>query len=270
MLCPTPTEGSVGQQFPCGRCLACRINKQRRLVARLLLELAAYPDSSFVTMTYAPEHMPVSGDGSPTVCPRDLRLFWKRLRKKVGPFRYFAAAEYGNKTGRPHYHGILNIPPEVVAELLEQTWGLGFVTTSDANRARAFYTAQYVVKKQYGRSHLRNHHEHGMPHPEFRRASNRPGIGVPALPHLVAAQTSRAGAAALAATYGVFRHIRFEGKIWPLDSLMRKKLREAIGYDKKAFNPAPPPPDDLELKHAASAIEIAEIRVKRGREAQIL
>ena len=54
----------------------------------------------FLTLTYSDEYLPKHGQ----LVKRDLQLFFKRLRKHAGPFRYVAAGEYGELKRRPHFH----------------------------------------------------------------------------------------------------------------------------------------------------------------------
>ena len=106
-----------------------------------------------------------------TVWKKDLQLFMKRLRefnrkysekkiitdydkegnpfqKKVEkyPMKYYAVSEYGGKTGRPHYHGIImNITPRAKAEILE-LWNRGNVQVDECNEATIMYTTKYMLK----------------------------------------------------------------------------------------------------------------------------
>lgn len=85
---------------PCGGCVECRAARGREWGVRAAHEASMYAESSFVTLTYDDEHVPVSLD------PGCLQRFLKRVRKRVA-FRYLAAGEYGDRFGRPHYHVLL-------------------------------------------------------------------------------------------------------------------------------------------------------------------
>lgn len=99
----------------CGKCHACRINKTSEWTYRLLGELKYWNyKAAFITLTYDDEHLPPNF----SLLPCDLTLFWKKLRKRVSPIRYYACGEYGSKElkynsggsknhGRPHYHAIV-------------------------------------------------------------------------------------------------------------------------------------------------------------------
>lgn len=56
--------------------------------------------SCFLTLTYDDVNLPPHGQ----LVKRDLQLFFKRLRKQFGPFRYVACGEYGELKRRPHFH----------------------------------------------------------------------------------------------------------------------------------------------------------------------
>ena len=98
-----------GLVVPCGKCFACRIKKRREWSLRLYHELEMWNDAQFTTLTYADDSIP-SGEGLPSLRKRDLQLFFKRLRRHLPEersIRYFACCEYGDTTGRPHYHAII-------------------------------------------------------------------------------------------------------------------------------------------------------------------
>lgn len=85
----------------------------------------------------------------------------KRLRKRVGSFRYVLCGEYGSKHLRPHFHLILfgvDFPDITFHEhrgrydlyrsqTIEKCWRFGFSTLSHFDYANARYVASYVVKK---------------------------------------------------------------------------------------------------------------------------
>lgn len=92
-------------QVPCGKCLACRIKKRSEWSMRCMHELDYWTGSSFLTLTYSDTYLPDNN----SLNKRDLQLFIKRLRKNLGGRRikYFACGEYGDTSGRPHYHAIM-------------------------------------------------------------------------------------------------------------------------------------------------------------------
>lgn len=89
--------------LPCRKCVECVQAYSNTWALRCMLESQEYSRSCFITLTFDDDHVPDK------VKPRDLQLFFKRLRKYFGvkSLRYFATGEYGLKSGRPHYHVIL-------------------------------------------------------------------------------------------------------------------------------------------------------------------
>lgn len=100
---------------PCGHCVLCREKKASEWSFRALCEnQTSSSQPLFVTLTYDNKHKPNRG-----VEKRAIQLFMKRLRRNLDKMRvlhdirYFACAEYGKNTHRPHYHLILwNFPRE--------------------------------------------------------------------------------------------------------------------------------------------------------------
>jgi len=160
-------------------------------------EASLHDSNSFLTITYSDEHLPE--DGSLSV--RAVQLFFKRLRKSLGPtrIRYFAVGEYGELTWRPHYHAIIfgyQFPDLVPwratgrgnttyrSAFLEQLWPWGHCEVGHVSSESAGYVARYCMKKVGGE---RAAAHYVRPHPltgefwrivpEFALMSRRPGIG---------------------------------------------------------------------------------------------
>lgn len=129
---------------------------------RCMHEASLYDENSFVTLTYDGNHVPEDY----SLRKRDVQLFLKRLRKKKHEgIRYFGAGEYGETSGRPHYHLCLfnvGFPDRVlyakrgeaslyISEELSRIWDQGFVTVGDVTFESAAYCARYVTKKIKGR-----------------------------------------------------------------------------------------------------------------------
>lgn len=121
MLCKNPYVDK-GQAHGCGQCLPCRINRRRVWTHRMILESMSHSSSTFVTLTYAPEHIPqghIDKKGHEykewSLNPKHVQDFMKRLRKAYAPLklRQYIVGEYGEDTydkqgnfspGRPHFH----------------------------------------------------------------------------------------------------------------------------------------------------------------------
>lgn len=182
---------------PCGKCIACRINRRREWTQRLLHESYLADSAYFVTLTYNDDYLPYDPEtGAAMVSKLDIQRFLKSLRKHYPgvKIRYFVGSEYGEQipTRRPHYHGIFyNLPADALLPLdglppgtpltkrhnsnvsminrkINEIWKKGFVTVGEINRERASYCAKYFVDKQDvppGQA------------PNFNLMSRRPGIG---------------------------------------------------------------------------------------------
>ena len=165
---------AVSIDLPCGKCVECERSKSIEWSYRIMNECSLYKDNCFITLTY--RNNPVE------LNLRDYQLFLKRLRKKIGKFRYFLCGEYGSKKRRPHYHLIVfGWKPQDLeyfftdksgfiiyqSKFLEQLWSLGFVSVGELNLRSAKYVAKYMQKQI----------DYGDLKKPFIRMSLKPGIG---------------------------------------------------------------------------------------------
>lgn len=241
-------------KFPCGSCVNCRRNQQRKWVARMALEERTHRESSWVTLTYDEDNLPADS----CVRKEHLRRFLKTLgRKEIWP-RYFAVGEYGNRTGRPHYHvllfgrhpGFVYRRGKLFDPGIESAWPFGGTytesfSTSRKPLGRIMYLASYAAKKWTketpdGRS------------PEFAHMSKRPFIGAAALDQLETACYQLPH---------IPRTIRIGGRLWPLDRLLRDKLSRRTGL-------AHAPPESTESLTIAEQSAKNRKQQKRKRYAQ--
>lgn len=140
----------------------------------------------FITLTYDQAHLP---EGN-SLSLRDWQLFAKKLRKKLGPFRYFHVGEYGDKNGRAHDHAILfgidfshdrilkneeNGKRYYTSETLNSTWGNGDTEVTECTYQSAGYIARYCLKKQTGKQGGYAHYQGRKP--EYASMSSNPGLG---------------------------------------------------------------------------------------------
>lgn len=162
---------------PCGQCYMCRKAKTRENATKLLYESEQWSKSSFISLDYAPENLPLMADRPDDVSKEDyygtlyqapynfgstlvrsaVPDFLKRLREQFfrdNGFRlkcsYFYAGEYGESQGRPHYHIIMFGLDESDRELLESAWSLGRVDIGSVNIQTIQYVTGYVRKKLNG------------------------------------------------------------------------------------------------------------------------
>lgn len=143
----------LGLEVPCGKCILCRIRKRNEWTIRCTHELDYHETSSFVTLTYDDENLPIKNI-LPTLVKTDLQKFIKRLRKTIHPkkLRYFAAGEYGDITGRPHYHLILfglGLKHQD-KEQIKNAWHNGFTDHKSIIRERIQYVCKYIEKQLDG------------------------------------------------------------------------------------------------------------------------
>lgn len=156
MQCTKPKLLSVkgyfpGLYVPCGKCMSCRVSRAREWSVRIMHEVGYHVEgSSFVTLTYSNEHLSLDGSLSKS----DLQRFFKRLRKALDGRRikYYACGEYGEETGRPHYHAIIFGLGRGVRDQkkLYNCWPFGNVFCGSVTYNSARYVADYIGKKLDG------------------------------------------------------------------------------------------------------------------------
>lgn len=142
-------------EIGCGKCTGCRAKEARDWAIRLYCESRLHAQSTNITLTYSPDHMPEDGKLRVSDCQK----FIKRLRHHLKvPIRYFIAGEYGDLYGRPHYHAIIygtdflavsrkNGNGTYNCPLLDDIWGMGNTISIPVQPASIRYVAGYTVKK---------------------------------------------------------------------------------------------------------------------------
>lgn len=188
-----PVHRHIGHpmQVPCGQCIGCRLDRSRSWAVRCMHEASLHAENCFVTLTYAPEHLPIDK----SLDLSDYQKFMKRLRKRFGPnIRFYHCGEYGENTGRPHYHAILfgfdfpdkklhtvrNGYPVWTSEILTEVWGLGLCEIGTVTFESAAYVARYIMKKVNGDKADERYFDPSTGvylKPEYTTMSRRPGIG---------------------------------------------------------------------------------------------
>lgn len=169
---------------------------------RCMHEASLWDYNCFITLTYAPEHLP------PLASLRfeDFQKFMKRLRFTLKgvqnapgsdqrPIRYFGCGEYGDTTSRPHYHFLLfNCRFEdqkpfdkttFTSATLQKLWPYGHSLIGNVSRKSVQYVAGYAAKKMYGPVlekflevvDAETGEVLGRREPQFAQMSLKPGIG---------------------------------------------------------------------------------------------
>lgn len=157
------------QALPCGRCYECRARRVSNWSFRLLKEAEISDSAYFVTLTYAPEHVPRTKNRFKTLVKTDVQKFFKRFRKEHNgkPLKYYVCGEYGFERERPHYHIILFnaqlelligdenykifkngfLPLNGKIEFTAcKSWQYGYLTVGEVNPASVGYTLEYITK----------------------------------------------------------------------------------------------------------------------------
>lgn len=180
---------------PCGKCLGCCLEYSRMWGIRCMHEAQMHKENVFLTLTYRDEELQYgvnkkTGLCKPTLYPRHLQLFWKRLREKTNArFRYFGCGEYGERYRRPHYHACLfgldfkdkklrtikNGNNLYTSDTLNDVWSHGDCRIGNVTFESASYVARYIIGRKLSNG-VESYEEEGL-EPEFVRMSRRPGIG---------------------------------------------------------------------------------------------
>lgn len=227
---------------------------------RIMLEASLYSANAFLTLTYDDQNLKTSSGASvpvggqtdllPSLQPVELRNWLKRFRREIAPLliRFYAVGEYGDETGRPHYHvALFNAGPCARGRTLRRpgsgrplwheccvfcrtvgaTWGHGDVDVGVLETSSAQYICGYVTKKMTAKDDSRLSGRY----PEFSRMSRMPGIGVGAM-HEVASQFMKFNLEEREAD--VPSALRHGNRLMPLGRHLRRKLRAMVGKDEKA------------------------------------
>lgn len=190
---------------PCGKCYNCQMRKRAEWDFRLQVQSMYSVDSLFITLTY-------SDDNLEALSKRTLQLWFKDLRNKGLKFRYYAVGEYGERSGRQHYHVILFV--ESYSDQLPQkyslysTWTKGIMDIGTVSDASIHYVTKWHVHPKYDKDNTRE--KHG-----FTLQSKYLGYGY--LKSLTKDNYSP--------------YVRLNGNSFPLSRYYRKKLGVSVDED---------------------------------------
>lgn len=169
---PLEIKGKLTYEIsvPCGNCVRCIDRRKMEWGFRMRQEMDISKTAYFVTLTYAPENIPINKYGHKTLrrCrdkteEKDLSLqgFFKRLRQnhkrsketiewltngleRHDKIRFYATGEYGDLRSRPHFHAIIFNTSRVA---IEKSWTFGTVHCVRANEATIGYVMKYLDKR---------------------------------------------------------------------------------------------------------------------------
>lgn len=201
--------------------MACRIDRARLWRGRILIESRLHDANCFVTLTYDEQHLPKDG----SLVPRDYQLFLKRLRRRLAPrvIRFFAVGEYGDKSGRPHYHLCLFGLSMFEDDAIRACWDKGFVHVDELNAATAGYISGYVIKKWTNPNDPQTSELLQGRSAEFARMSLRPGIGAGCAPLISEAIAYK--------SCEIPGQLRMDGTLVPLGRYLKRKVREQFANE---------------------------------------
>lgn len=245
MLCKDPRTypTAPGGLLPCGQCHGCKFNRRRDWSTRLILETQYHAESCWLTLTYNDENLPYdrvdprSGvhyglPDRPTVWRGDYQNFFKRLREYVDyqPFKYFIAAEYGDKSWRPHYHACIYGLGPSLKNTFRRAWATGYsernvqpignIYVGSLTWDSCQYTAGYTVKKLTSPADPRLDGRY----PEFGQPSK--GMALDVVDDIIAYMHQ----------FGINSipsELTRQGRSLPVPRYIKNKLRERLGVSKE-------------------------------------
>lgn len=163
--------------LPCGKCPECLKKKQSGFMVRAIEECRKYGRCTLVTLTYNDNSVPkrefIDEDSGEIALVNSLnredikkwkrevrRDYFKRFSCPFPKFSFAFCGEYGPRTFRPHYHGLLIGLDQYHLNILEKYWQehYGFtvfenvpIVSTDGNDnigCAARYVSKYCVKPQ--------------------------------------------------------------------------------------------------------------------------
>lgn len=249
MICQYPMTRRINGytfQHRCGQCMSCRINKRDEWALRMVLESYNHPANVFVTLTYNRENYPIDG----SLNKDHIQKFMKRLRKRLHPrkIRYFMCGEYGDRTGRAHYHAVLFNCSVDDEQEIQKSWSLmnrdsgeyeelGFIKVSEFSHDTARYTAKYCTKSIGSAKILPDGRLR-----EFSLMSRRPGLGANACQKFAdkvlqgnykTTYGHSSECAEKATAYTLKDSLRLDGRLYPVPRYLKNKIVELEGAPSK-------------------------------------
>lgn len=179
-------------QVPCGKCVFCKQRYQQDWLVRLYEESLNHSNITFFTLTYNETTVPKvislkTGEIFHSVCKKHVQNWLKRFRENYlsenhcrPKFKYFITSEYGPRTFRPHYHGLIFglSSKELISAKLDWSQNYGFTDFKDIpslslkdKLGSAGYVSKYCSKGMFENPYV----SLGIVRPTFHLISK--GIG---------------------------------------------------------------------------------------------
>uniref|UniRef100_A0AAU8AUY1 Replication initiator protein n=1 Tax=Dulem virus 233 TaxID=3145710 RepID=A0AAU8AUY1_9VIRU len=185
MACVNPSYDSkftdvLGRKIPipCGKCVLCRIDIQKKIIDRLFCSYHSHDCSAFVTFTYDDEHLTIpDGCLNATLSKDDVHKYIDKVQHRIDlPFEYYICGEYGDSFGRPHYHALFfGLDYIIHKKFFEDSWKLGSVKVLPCNPNSFRYVTKYITKNTIADDN--NYFDYGIEKP-FHKYSRGLGISV--------------------------------------------------------------------------------------------
>ena len=258
MLCGYPKATPDGQPVACGKCMCCRMTKARIKAGRFRLELLQHWCTSFWTTTYGPEHVPMSSEGRMVLEPEHATEVIEGLREALEAPRFVVVGEYGERTHRPHLHGLcFGRDPFTVERELKAIWPYGeMVQVLPAEAGAAEYVAGYAAK---GLTKSAAPELEGRP-PEFMRQSRSPAIGLVNIEYL-ASCLQKSVKDEIERTGDVPHEYYIGRDRYPMDATMLRYLRRHYGVGERS--------SERETRHASVPPSQADVERAKSREGRL-
>lgn len=187
---PNATGGIRRVAVPCGKCMACLKDYQNAWSIRIQEEFRQFGCGYFFTLTYDADSVPTvvdtdSGRLYQSVCKSHVQDWLKRFRTRLfrkngeaKEIKYFITSEYGPRTLRPHYHGVIFGVDDIEFRLLLSDWNklYGFTTYRLIPAHRCGGASRYVAK-YCSKGFFKNPYEvEGIVRPTFHLVSKGFGL----------------------------------------------------------------------------------------------
>ncbi|UIB81361.1 replication initiator protein [Flyfo microvirus Tbat2_43] len=107
-MCLSKNKLRDGNLVACRKCWQCRQNRIDGWVGRCIAESKTSVATSFITLTYGRDREGNESHARAAILTySDVQKYFKQLRNRGCPARYFVVGEHGSKKGRAHWHALV-------------------------------------------------------------------------------------------------------------------------------------------------------------------